>query len=129
MARWTKNHRLELGAVLFLIGLLGTIFAIVENLDGRAPGWLRWYEDLVRRPEGNFNLILLIVAPVILIWGAVWLGEQLVYRRRFERLLDTPKKSEFVARRSEIEDVARRLPDGYKERISEKEDQFVSKRA
>lgn len=129
MARWTKNHMLELGAVLLVIGLVGTIIAFVDNFADTTPSWLRWYEELVTRPQGDFNLILLIVAPILLIWGGFWVGEQIVLRRRFERLLDTPKRSEFAARRPQIEEVTKRLPDGYKRRINEKESEFVSKRS
>lgn len=129
MARWTKNHMLEMGAVLLLVGLIGTIIAFVDNFADQTPGWLQWYEDLVTTPQGDFNLILLIAAPILLIWGGFWVGEQLVMRRRFERLLDTPKKSEFVARRSQLEEVAKRLPDGYKKRITAKETEFASRRS
>lgn len=124
MARWTKNHTLELGSVLLLIGLAGTIVSFTYNWADTTPGWLSWYRTLVARPQGDFNLITLIVAPIILIWGAFWVGEQLVLRRRFERLLDTPKKSEFASRRSRLEEISKRLPDGYRKRISEKESEF-----
>lgn len=129
MARWTKNHMLEMGAVLLLLGLIGTIISFTDNFADTTPSWLGWYENLVERPQGDFNLILLILAPVLLIWGGFWVGEQLVLRRRFERLLDTPKKSEFVARRTQMEEVSKRLPDGYRKRISEKESEFASKRS
>lgn len=129
MARWTKNHMLELGAVLLLVGLIGTIIAFTDNYADSTPSWLQWYENLVTRPQGDFNLILLILAPILLIWGGFWVGEQLVLRRRFERLLDTPKKSEFVSRRQQMEEVTKRLPDGYRKRITEKESEFASKRS
>jgi hypothetical protein len=129
MARWTKNHMLELGAVLLLAGLVGTIISFTQNFADTTPSWLTWYRDLVVRPEGDFNLILLILAPILLIWGGFWVGEQLVMRRRFERLFDTPKKSEFVSRRSEMEEVAKRLPDAYRKRIAEKERELASRRS
>lgn len=130
MARWTKNHMLELGAVLLVIGLIGTIISFTYNWADTTPGWLASYGKMVNRPgEGDYNLILLIVAPILLIWGGFWVGEQMVLRRRFDRLLDTPKRSEFSARRSRLEETAKRLPDGYRKRITEKESEFVSKRA
>ena len=129
MARWTKNHMLELGIVLLILGLLGTVVSFVLNFADTTPSWLASYEDLVRRPQGDFNLILLIAGPILLIWGGFWVGEQMVLRRRFERLLDTPKRSEFTSRRSELESMTKRLPDGYRKRITEKESEFVSRRA
>lgn len=121
---------LELGVVLLVIGLVGTIVSFTYNSANVTPDWLDSYQNLVNRPgEGDYNLIVLIVAPIILIWGGFWVGEQLVLRRRFDRLLDTPKKSEFASRRGKLEETAKRLPDGYRKRISEKEAEFVSKRA
>lgn len=123
---------LELGALLLVIGLVGTIISFWYNwfLDPAAPGMMGRYRDLVDRPgEGDYNLIILIVAPIILIWGGFWVGEQLVLRRRFERLLDTPKRSEFASRRTDLEAISKRLPDGYRTRIKEKESEFVTKRA
>ena len=129
MARWTKNHMLELGVLLGVVGLVGTIIAFTYKYAKSTPSWLSWYGKLVARPEGDYNLILFIAAPIVLIWGAFWFGEQLVLRRRFDRMLDTPKKSEFSSRRSDLEELVKRLPDGYKQRIKDKESEFVSKRA
>ncbi|HET6405080.1 MAG TPA: hypothetical protein VFH78_10570 [Candidatus Thermoplasmatota archaeon] len=121
---------LELGAVLLVIGLIGTIIAATYNWADTTPGWLTQYGNLVNRPgEGDYNLILLIVAPILLIWGGFWVGEQLILRRRFERLLDTPKRSEFAARRGQLEEISKRLPDAYRKRISAKESEFVTRRA
>jgi hypothetical protein len=120
---------LELGLVLGVIGLIGSIIAFSYRFIPTTPSWLDWYGDLVARPEGDYNLILLIVAPIILIWGGFWIGEQIVLRRRFERMLDTPKRSEFSSRRSELDKLSKRLPDGYKARIAKKESEFVSKRS
>lgn len=129
MARWTKNHMMEIGALLLVVGLVGTIIAFVDRFATTTPGWLQWYEDLVKQPAGDYNLILLIVAPIVLIMGGFYVGEQLVLRRRFDRLLDTSKKSEFTSRRRDLEDLSRRLPDGYRKRIADKEGEFLSKRA
>lgn len=127
MAKWTKNHMMEIGSVLAIVGLVLTVISFSHAfLD--APSWLDWYNDLVNRPEGNYNLILLIVGPIVLIMGAFYAGEQIVLRRRFERLLDTPKRSEFTSRRRDLEDLARRLPDHFGKRIREKEGEFVTRR-
>jgi hypothetical protein len=65
----------------------------------------------------------------MLIIGGFYFGEQLVLRRRFERLLDTPRKSEFSTRRRDLEDLAKRLPDTFRQRIDAKESEFGSRRS
>jgi hypothetical protein len=87
------------------------------------------YAKLVNRPEGDYNLILLIVGPITLIMGGFYFGEQLVLRRRFDKLLDTPKKSEFASRRKDLEDLSKRLPTTFGEKIEAKESEFKSKRS
>ncbi len=129
MAKWTKNHMLEIGAVVAVLGLLLTIISFTYSFSDTTPGWLSGYDSMVRRPEGNYNLILFIAGPLMLIIGGFYFGEQLVLRRRFERLLDTRRKSEFAGRRKDLEDLARRLPDGFRQRIEAKESEFTSRRS
>lgn len=134
MAKWTKNHRMELGIVLAIVGLIITFVSwTYEFTKPDFPSWLATYDAYVFRTEGDlrgdYNLILFIVGPILLIWGGWWVGEQIVLRRRFERLIDTPKRSEFSSRRKELDELSRRLPEGFGRRVKDKETEFVSKRS
>jgi len=124
MAKWTKNHMLEIGIVLAILGLILTAISWLYAFVSPTPAFLASYAALVERPEGNYNLILLIGGPILLIVGCIYFGEQLILRRRFEKLIDTPKRSEFTSRRKDLEDLARRLPDGFNARIKDKETEF-----
>lgn len=125
MAKWTKNHMLEIGAVVAILGLILTALSWTHNFTDPKPGWLGWYSNLVTREEGDYNLFLFLAGPIMLIIGGFYLGEQIVLRRRFDRMIDTPKKSEFVGRRKDLEDLAKRLPDTYGKRIRDKETEFA----
>lgn len=130
MARFTKNHMLEMGAVLLVLGLVLTTVASILHFGDTTPAFLREYERVMRQSgQGDFNLLVLIAGPILLIWGGFWVGEQVIYRRRFERLIETPKRSEFTSRRSQLEEISKRLPDGYRQRIKAKESEFTAKRA
>lgn len=129
MAKWTKNHMLEIGALVGAVGLILTIISFTYSFASTTPGWLVSYDALVNRDEGNYNLVLFIAGPIMLIIGGFYFGEQLVLRRRFERLLDTPRKSEFASRRRDLDDLAKRLPDNYGKRITAKEGEFTSRRS
>jgi hypothetical protein len=120
---------LEIGGVVAAIGLVLTIISFTVRFARPTPGWLSWYTNVVFRPEGDYNLILLILGPIMLVIGGFYFGEQLVLRRRFERLLDTPRKSEFAGRRKDLDDLAKRLPSKFESRIDEKESEFKSKRS
>jgi len=125
MAKWTKNHMLEIGAVVGALGLILTIISFTYAFADTTPTWLQGYGKLVNREEGNYNLILFIAGPLMLIIGGFYFGEQLVLRRRFDRMIDTPKKSEFVSRRKDLEDLSKRLPDQYGKRIRQKESELA----
>lgn len=129
MAKWTKNHRMAIGAVLLVLGLAVTAVSWTVSFADTTPDALKGYRDVMVRGGEDYNLILFIVGPILLIWGAWYIGEQIIYRRRFESLIDTSKRSEFTSRRRELEDIARRLPDQYVGRLKAKESEFVSKRA
>src|SRR5581483_8596594 len=109
------------GLVVGVIGLVLTVLAYLDIFVTPTPSALQRYDGLVHRSEGNYNTLLSIVGPIMLIIGGFYFGEQLVLRRRFEKLLDTPKRSEFSSRRKDLEDLAKRLPDKFGDRISAKE--------
>lgn len=131
MASWWKNHALEVGVVMFGVGLVLAVLSYGYTF-GDAPGWLGWYEDILDGIPGadatGYNLVVLIVGTVLLVSGAWSAGEQIVLRRRFERLIDTPKKSEFVSNRKSLDKLSRRLPDEYRSRVKAKEVEMRSAR-
>ena len=120
---------LEIGGILLAVGVVLTVISFTYSFVHPTPGWLASYRSLVARSEGDYNLILFILGPILLIMGGFYFGEQLVLRRRFERLLDTPKKSEFASRRKDLEDLSKRLPTSFSEKIEAKESEFKSKRS
>lgn len=130
MARFTRNYMLEIGAVVLAVGLVFTFLSYVYRFA--SPDWLGWWEDALAAVPGadaeGWNLLIMIIATIMLISGGFYFGEQLVLRRRFERLIDTPKKSEFVANRKDLDALARRLPTQYRARINAKEAEFRSLR-
>ncbi|MHB8604986.1 MAG: hypothetical protein ACYDCK_06980 [Thermoplasmatota archaeon] len=128
MARITKNHMLEISAAVLVIGIVLTFLSWAWKF-GDGPTWLTWYGNRVTVNGQDFNLYLVLLAPLVLLGGAFYFGEQIVLRRRFERLLDTPKKSEFLTNKKDLVELSRRLPDEFSDKIDMKESEFKSKRA
>lgn len=131
MARWTREHVLEISAVTFVVGLVLTLLSYVYRFAD-APGFLGWYGGALgalpgAEPEG-YNLWIMIIGTILLLAGGFYFGEQLVLRRRFERLIGTAKKSEFVSNRKEVDQILPRLPPSYRSRVKEKEASFRSTR-
>lgn len=116
-----------MSAVATVVGLVFVVLAYTANQD--PGGWNSFYESVV--PVGgsqDWNLLVRVLAPVVLVSGGWYLGEQIISRRKFDRLVDTKKRSEFQKNYDELEELAGKLPKRYEERLEEKADTFSSRR-
>jgi hypothetical protein len=121
-----RNHLLAIAVVVTIVGLVPTVVAyLVADYGGVSPG-PSWYTDLV--PNDGWNLWVKIVAPLVLLTGLWYLGEQLLLRRKLHRLVDTGKRSDLVRNMSQIEGILGRLPRSFEKRVQEKEGAIKSKR-
>ncbi|HTT14735.1 MAG TPA: DUF3198 domain-containing protein [Thermoplasmata archaeon] len=56
-------------------------------------------------PNANYNLVFIVVGPIIGIVGAYLVGSYVVARRKFEHLMVTKSKAEFLRNIPELEDL------------------------
>lgn len=120
-----RNNLLWISIVILLIGIALTVVAY------SAPGadWTDPYESMLPSAGGgDWNMLIRVVAPVILITGAWYVGEQIIARRRFNRLINAEKKSEFQQNLPTLEETVRDLPDKYEDRLEQKQTDFKSRR-
>lgn len=119
-----KNYMLPISGVVFAVSLVGAVlgFDVVGSLDRGAGASLR------APLTADWWLLVALVSAFAALIGGWYFGEQLWIRRKFEKLIGTDKRSDFVSSRKDLEDLARRLPDSYKPRIKEKEAQFAPSR-
>jgi hypothetical protein len=132
---------LWVSAVITALGLVATVVSWVLALVPAPPNssYMDWYRALLSpinkwmvsasgSANSDFNLVLMIAGPIVLLSGAWYLGENIADRVRFEKLMKTDKKSDFAKNRKDLEDLARDLPDSYRKRIKEKEKVFTGAR-
>lgn len=121
--RIAKNWTLPIASLVLAVSLLGLVVGldllVYVSLDAQA---------VISATLREWKLWILILGAIGALVGAYYVGDQVLKRRKFERLLRTDKKSDFVAARKDLEDLARRLPDRYRPRFLEKEASFRSKR-
>lgn len=123
--RIAKNYTLPISAVVLVLSIIG--LAVSLGLLGYVANDLN---TSIMTTLGAWALWVTILSGLGLLIGGWYVAEQLWFRRKFERLLDTEKRTEFMDNRKRLDDLAKRLPDTYKPRIKEKEAQFLaSKRA
>jgi hypothetical protein len=116
--RIAKNYTLHVALVILVASAVGLVIFFV-------PGAL---PDSARPILGTLGLWIPILGGLGALIGGWYVAEQLWKRRKFEKLLKTDKRSDFVASRKDLEDLAKALPDRYKPRIAEKEAQFSKSR-
>ena len=123
-----KNYTLPLAAVVLLLSVVGLVlgFHLLQYVNPATD--LQATKPLGVGPGSGWDQLLGIVAAFGALLGAWYVGEQVVARRKFERLLDTDKRSEFVSNRKDLEQLTKRLPDHFKPRFAEKEASFKSSR-
>jgi hypothetical protein len=56
-------------------------------------------------PAANYNLLFIIVGPIVIIAGAYLVGSYVVARREFDHLMVTKSKAEFLRNIPELEDL------------------------
>ncbi|MGQ0535969.1 MAG: hypothetical protein ACT4PT_07840 [Methanobacteriota archaeon] len=124
--RFLRNWMLALSGSLTL---LGVALLVVSFFTGRLPdAFTTQYLDAIDVTEGNENRIVQIVSILLLIFAGYYVGEQIYYRRKFGKLIDTAEKSVFAKHRRRLEELATHLPESYTERIEAKETSFKSRR-
>lgn len=120
--RITKNYTLPISAVVFVLAIIGLLLGL--NLVSALN--LETGNELRRLTDESWWLMISLISGFAALVSGWYVAEGLWNRRKFERLLNTDKRSEFVGSRKDLEELARRLPESYKPRIKEKEAQFIS---
>ena len=117
-----------MSTVATIVGLALTVLAYTA--DYGAANWTDFYEGIVpgQTDAGNWNMLVRVLAPIALLTGAWYLGEQLWARYKFNEMMSTEKKSEFSKNVPALEKAARKLPKRFEEELKEKQSAFVSRR-
>lgn len=125
---FARKHTLWLSSLATLVGIVFTVLAFAANYE--AAGWTDFYEAWVPQGTGagNWNRFVQVVAPIVLVTGGWYLGEQIIARRKFNRMISTESKSEFQRNLDELEQTAGKLPKRFKEQLEDKREEFVSRR-
>jgi hypothetical protein len=105
-ATWTyrirhgfRTHRAIISIIVLAVGLLITTLAI----GAFTPLSSSWpFQQITTATDGstnggwNWNLVFAIVGPIVVIIGAYLVGAYYTARRKFEHLMRTKSKAEFL---------------------------------
>ncbi len=100
-----RVHREIVSIVIFAIGVFLSILALgwVTPLQTVPP--FPAINAVTDTPNANYNLVFIVVGPIVAIVGAYLVGAYYVARRKFEHLMLTKSKAEFLRNIPELEDL------------------------
>jgi hypothetical protein len=106
LRHFLRTQRFLLSLVVFAAGDLLSVLAAgyFTPLSSSAP--FTSINGVTASPDGaNYNLLFVIVGPIISIIGAYLVGAYYLARHRFEHLMRTRSKAEFLRNLPEVEDL------------------------
>ena len=103
-----RSQRFALSVLVLGVGILLTVLAVgdLTPLSASAPFTsVNPYTDQSATGGPNYNLAFVILGPLIVIVGAYLVGSYYLARRRFEHLMLTRSKAEFLRNLPDLEDL------------------------
>ncbi len=101
-----RSQRAIISVVVLALGLLLTVLALGDFTPLRASALFSQINAVTDQPNGvNYNLVFVIAGPIIIIVGGYLVGAYYHARRKFEHLMLTKSKAEFLRNIPELEDL------------------------
>jgi hypothetical protein len=99
-----RTHRAAISIFVLAVGALLTVLA-VGYFTPLASAWPFSAINGATNPSAgpNYNLLFIILGPIVIIVGAYLVGAYFTARRKFEHLMLTKSKAEFLRHIPELE--------------------------
>jgi hypothetical protein len=100
-----RTYRAWISDAILAVGVLLTVLAL-GYFTPLANSWpFPAVNAVTNSPAANYNLLFIIVGPIVVIAGAYLVGSYVVARREFDHLMVTKSKAEFLRNIPELEDL------------------------
>lgn len=122
-----RHYVLPIGAIVLVVGTVFFALAVLAGWLGMAETVAFYVDALPRGEDGSWqgwNMVVFLAAPFAMLMGGWYVWEQVSLRRQFSELIQTSKKSEFRKEVAELEDLARRLPPRFRERLKARREEL-----
>jgi hypothetical protein len=128
LRRGMRTYRAPLSIFILVVGVFLTTLAVgfFTPLSSTYP--FSAINAETNTPNANYNLVFVIVGPIIVIIGFYLVGAYYVARRKFEHLMLTKSKAEFLRNISELEDLLWDLTPADESRYEQKRAEFRLRR-
>jgi len=100
-----REYRAAIALFVLGVGVLLTVLAVGFFTPLSSVGPFPSINSATNTPTANYNLVFVIVGPIVAIVGAYLVGVYFTSRHKFEHLMLTKSKAEFLRNIPEIEDL------------------------
>ena len=100
-----RSHRFPFSVLILAVGIFLTVLAVGFYTPLNTTGPFPAINAATNTPSANYNLVFVLAGPIITIIGAYFVGAYYLARRRFEHLMETRSKAEFLRNLPEVEDL------------------------
>jgi len=126
-----RAQRFPLSVLVLAIGIFLTMLALGDLTPlshGPVFPSINQYTDQSSNGGTNYNLAFVILGPIITVVGAYLVGAYYLARRRFEHLMVTKSKAEFLRNIPDLEDLLWDLTPSDEARYEEKKGELRIRR-
>jgi hypothetical protein len=101
-----RTHRAFLSVVVLAVGVFLSVLALGAFTPLMNLAFFSAINAVTEAPNSpNYNLVFVILGPIIAILGAYLVGAYYYARRKFEHLMVTKSKAEFLRNIPELEEI------------------------
>jgi uncharacterized protein DUF3198 len=121
--RFLRSHRFPLSIALLALGILLTVLAVAAFTPLKDAGPFPAINNATNQgPNGgpNYDLVFVIVGPIVVLIGSYLVGAYYIARAKFEHLMVTKSKAEFLRNLPDLEDLLWDLTPNDERRYMEK---------
>ncbi|MGI0071346.1 MAG: DUF3198 domain-containing protein [Thermoplasmata archaeon] len=115
-----RVHRAWISDFVLAVGILLTVLAVGFFTPLMSVGPFPSINAATNTPGANYNLVFVVVGPIVVIAGAYLAGSYYVARMRFEHLMVTKSKAEFLRNLPDVEDLLWELTPADESRYEQK---------
>ena len=131
LRHFLRAQRFGLSIVVLAVGIVLAFFAIIDFTPlSQNPGLsaINSVTDQSGSGGPNYDLAFVLAGPIIIIVGAYLVGAYYLARRRFEHLMLSKSKAEFLRNLPEIEELLWDLTPADEERYEDKKSELRIRR-
>lgn len=119
LLRLLHEHTLEISAVGVVVSGVLLLFNILMYLPDYAPSLAG-----ISNQMGDWKYWLFIIPPLFLMICGFYLGDNVLKRRKFNKLVNTTSKANFLRNLDDIEYLAWKLTERHAAIVDEKKKEF-----